>query len=246
MLASKISNFIATPTKVANILDWKKLGGAVLSLDINSHRIGLAVAEHPSKANRIRRLDAIELKKKIDSKNRLTVDEEVVAKLEGIATQKKICAFVVGWPLQPEGTIGSPGGKVLHTLDSLVRQSARLMTKSRPFTLWDDRSVARDEAGVNLIRRKTTRPDNWGRSPKFAHVPPSYAGLTYSSTEAYHRPTTQDSTVAANLLQKFVDCHWDVTKKRPHATEKAGGGTLECLSFVDENDDRACIAPALL
>lgn len=41
--------FINKPSKIASVLDWKKVsGGSVLSLDIHRDRIGVAVAPHPS------------------------------------------------------------------------------------------------------------------------------------------------------------------------------------------------------
>lgn len=156
----RLSPFLATQSRIASILDWKKVGSAILSLDINDDRIGIAVAEHPSQQTiratnynnpmTVHALDPIQLQHSREEmysssrnkkRNRLCLDPSVVQDLESVVQTHKVCAFVVHWPLQPRhnGRVRVTGkhcGRVLHTLDSLVHQSNQIFHNSRPFCLY--------------------------------------------------------------------------------------------------------------
>ena len=46
MIASKLSSALVAPSKVANLLDWRKAVGSVMSLDVTAKGIGMAVTVH--------------------------------------------------------------------------------------------------------------------------------------------------------------------------------------------------------
>mmetsp|Transcript_18373 Transcript_18373/g.33310 ORF Transcript_18373/g.33310 Transcript_18373/m.33310 type:complete len:238 (-) Transcript_18373:119-832(-) len=203
MIASKLSKTIVTPSKVASILDWNKIGGAIMSLDINSERIGVAIAEHPNRNNAIYELNPIQA----SSKKQVDLTSKFIEELATIVKNHKVCAFVVNWPLQPEGRMGKSCGKVLHTLDSIANQSTKVLSASRPFTLLDDRNV-------NLIiKTDDLPPDYWGRSPVFSRVPSPPRDVLVSSERPGHR-TSCDSTVAAELLKNFIDVNFGFPQTR--------------------------------
>ena len=53
LLATKLSSALVTTSKVANLLDWHKAVGSVMSLDISMKSIGVAVSHHPEQHNSI-------------------------------------------------------------------------------------------------------------------------------------------------------------------------------------------------
>eukprot|EP00978_Attheya_sp_CCMP212_P038411 scaffold190230_cov32-Attheya_sp.AAC.1 len=204
MIASKLSKTIVTPSKVASILDWNKIGGAIMSLDINSERIGVAIAEHPNRNNAIYELNPIQT----SSKKQVDLASKVIEELETIVKNHKVCAFVINWPLQPEGRMGKSCGKVLHTLDSIANHSTKVLSASRPFTLLDDRIVN------HIVKTDDLPPDYWGRSPVFSRVPSPPRDDVLVSSERPRHPTSCDSTVAAELLKNFIDVNFGFPQTR--------------------------------
>lgn len=205
MLATKLSRALVAPSKVANILDWRKAFGSVMALDITRERIGLAVAEHPDLQARHGleplALEPMSLKRDRGGRPRGRVDGDLVSELEAAVRRHHVCAFVVNWPVQ-EGRTGERCGRVLRVLDSVVDQSNRLVTSKRPFALWWDPSNASSVPSP---------PDEWGRSADFARLPEYFPGMSYSSKSGMGGDSSEDaSAVAAHVLDGWVKNHWDV------------------------------------
>jgi RNase H-fold protein (predicted Holliday junction resolvase) len=94
----------------------------VLGLDISDASIGVSYANHPSPTNEVHILDTIPYVA-VDNKcglERLKQKARVADALDDIVNDLKVRAFVVGLPLQPDGRMGGPCGKVLHFLDYLA------------------------------------------------------------------------------------------------------------------------------
>jgi hypothetical protein len=127
----RLNDVLTTPSAVASALDWKKLNGSVLTLNIHSNRISAAVATHPSSMisstttppplSSARSLPDIPLGR------RATVTDDTRQRLQDSITRimrednHPICGVIVAWPIQPDtGRMGAACGRVLHTLDQLL------------------------------------------------------------------------------------------------------------------------------
>lgn len=244
MMATKLSSALVAPSKVANILDWRKAVGAVMALDITRDRIGMAIAEHPELFCESIPLDSISLNQdgRGGAPNKKSqVSKELVSQLESVVRQNRVCAFVVNWPTH-EGRMGEQCGKVLHVLDSVMHQSNSVVTNKRPFTLWCNYANASFE---------TCPPDEWGRSTDFAQAPPEYVeGMSYSSKTAINQESSKDSSiVAANLLDEWVKNHWEIDNRMGKATapKKPQRDFFFTTHSVDEyTNEKAALQAALL
>ena len=151
MVATKLSSALVAPSKVANLLDWRKAVGSVMALDITRKSIGMAVATHPDQHAEAVALRPISLMQQqhhhrgegapsssfslYKGKKKNLVSKELISELEAVVRRHRVCAFVVNWPTH-EGRMGEQCGKVLHVLDSVIDQSNSVVTRKRPFTLW--------------------------------------------------------------------------------------------------------------
>ena len=209
MMATKLSSALVAPSKVANMLDWRKTVGAVMALDISTDRIGLAVAEHPEHICESVPLNTLSLCQGRGQASPKTVTKDIISELEGAVRQHRICAFVVKWPVN-EGRMGEECGKVLQVLDSVIDQSNSVVTRKRPFTLWcNDANASTESCPI----------DEWGRSTDFARAPEYFDGMRYSSKSATRRESSADaSVVAATVLDEWVKSHWVIDQKMGRAT----------------------------
>jgi RNase H-fold protein (predicted Holliday junction resolvase) len=236
MIATKLSNALVSPSKVAGILDWRRSVGVVLGLNIARDRIGIAVAEHPENFSETTPLKSLSLPRKNQGLSR-----DAIAELEAIVRKHHVCAFVVNWPLN-EGRAGEQCGKTLQILDSLVDKSNALITRKRPFTLWGKCS--------SLPSCDSFTIDEWGRSADFARAPEYFPGMSYSSKNVFVDASSSDSaSVAAEVLQDWIKSNWIVDHEMGKATapEKPIGNFFFSAHSVDEyNSERACVKAALL
>lgn len=196
MASRKLTQFLTTPSRVASALDWKRLGGSVLSLDIGKDRIGMAISAHPSCDGEPVKLGSIELRYNTKN-NRRVLDSQVMDHFHSVVSENKVCALVVGWPLQKEGRIGAPCGKVLHTLDCLVAESNVL--RNRPFCLWNEDTVVPPSADSFV------EEDEWGRSPLWAR---NTEKTTHVASEEQYAHHDASPDAAAVILGDFCECQW--------------------------------------
>mmetsp|Transcript_34855 Transcript_34855/g.103927 ORF Transcript_34855/g.103927 Transcript_34855/m.103927 type:complete len:244 (-) Transcript_34855:100-831(-) len=208
--ATELSKALVRPARLASLLGWKSLGGvSIMALDISQEWIGVAFCGHPSSRTPICALPPIALAPRpCDGYKRhnLESSNDVVTKLSELINNLNVCGLVVGWPLQSDGRPGKPCGKVLHFLDKLACHKNPVLSKERPFVLWDDRKTPRARAGA-CIRSKTDFPtDIFGRCEAYSQVPalpPGRTLATCSSLEWYNRPTTKDSSAASRILKDY-------------------------------------------
>lgn len=242
MIATKLSSVIVGPAKVANLLDWRKAVGSVMSLDITRERIGVAVAEHPELFCEPIVLNSISLQQDQGGvPNKMNeVAKDIISQLEAVVKQHRVCAFVVNWPVV-EGRMGEQCGKVLQVLDSVIDQSNTVVTRKRPFTLWCNRETASFDASP---------PDEWGRSTVFAKAPSYVPGMNYSSKSVTRQESSVNaSVVAANVLDEWIKNHWEIDSKMGTATapKKTHSDFVFSTHSVDQyNSDKACLQSALL
>jgi RNase H-fold protein (predicted Holliday junction resolvase) len=213
MSSQKLMSVLTTPSKIASSLDWRKISGSVLSLDIHKDRIGLALASHPSYGEEACTFDAIKLPKK----GRMT--EECKARLAEIVKDNKVCGVVVSWPLQQDtGKMGAACGRVLYTLEQLLNDSS-IITPSRPLCLWD---------GVHSTHEKE---DEWGRCSAYSRT--SDKEVHRASEEQYNQ---DENVVAAQVWDDFCRVHWPAMyEQEEKATRHQPEYSQEISSLDDEN-----------
>lgn len=242
MIVTKLSSALVSPSKVANLLDWRKSIGVVMGLDITRERIGIAVSEHPEHFSEPLALNSILLQDRDSSPNRSKgIAKESLLELEAAVRKHHVCAFVVNWPLN-EGRMGEQCGKVLQVLDSVMDQSNSVVTRKRPFTLWAKCAATSSSDSVST--------DEWGRSPVFARAPVYFEDMKYSSKSVFREESSTDpSLVAADILDDYIKTNWILDRKMGKATTPKKNKTDYFFSThsVDEyNCEKACLQAALL
>lgn len=219
MLSETLFKVLTTSSKIASALDWKKLNGSILSLDIHKDRIGLAIASHPSFGRKATMLENIPLARK----GRIT--KECKERLSALAKDYRVCGLVVSWPVQHDtGRMGASCGRVLHTLDELLQDST-LCTPSRPLCLWDgNHSMPEPE-------------DQWGRCRAYSQT--SDKTIHKASEEQYNQ---DENVVAANIWEDFCQSHWPkLYQQQPVVAAKVEKqskiGDLTCNSTHADNSN---------
>lgn len=216
-MATKLTQCIVPPNRLASIISWGPSVSTIMGLDISDERVGVAIAKHPSPNNHVQPLDALPYvsnnKKAYYTTHRSDDNERIANTLRDLVKQHRICGFVVGWPLQPDGRPGGPCGKVLHLLDYLAENSASpILNKNRPFALWDIRDIPFNAVEDKLInsRNHESEVDRFGRNKVFSRVPSQSVGsYLYRSGEQFYHPNTQDSNACQLMLKHYMDSHWE-------------------------------------
>jgi hypothetical protein len=177
---------LTTPAKIAGSLDWRKASGSVLSLNIHKDRIGLAVASHPSFGEGSTSLEHISLERKG------RISDTCKQQLLDIVNTNKVCGLIVSWPLQDSGKMGAACGRVLFTLENIL-QNSNIITKKRPFCLWDGN------------HRQLDLADGFGRSIAYSRTPPSNKQIHKASEEQYSQ---DERIIASQVWDDFFRAHW--------------------------------------
>ena len=242
LLATKLSSALVTTSKVANLLDWHKAVGSVMSLDISMKSIGVAVSLHPEQHNSICGesstipLRPILLHRNVNNVKRNLVTKNVIHELETEIKRHRVCALIVNWPVH-EGRMGEECGRALHVLDSVIDKSHNVISRKRPFALWtnNNNNDTRTISGRNHCDCSVTPPiiDEWGRSATFACAPEYSPDMSYSSKNkikqysSYSSNSSSTSVVAATILEQWVRTYWEVDSKlgRVISSKKSNHGT---------------------
>jgi hypothetical protein len=194
---------LTNPSKIASALDWRKVSGSILSLNIHKDSICMAVASHPSFGERTQTLDSIKLLR------RGHADADIKEQLAEIVKEFKVCGVVVSWPIQTDtGRPGAACGRILHTLDDLLEDS-NVISTSRPLCFWDGRHVVPETQ------------DEWGRCAAYARTTSTDKDIHVASQEQYNQ---DENVVAAQVWDDFVKAQWpDI-----HHQEKQVARTTSC------------------
>ena len=231
---TKLSRYLVTPSRVASLMDWKAtLGtGAVMALDINRDRIGVAVASHPNSSSGVataRTLDPILLPRKRSASTSAAAaatstaqashpHHDLLSHLEEVAAREQVCGVIVRWPLQDGGRMGAQCGRILYQLDNFVAadgagKKRSLIGKNRPFALYDDRPLTRGQAIE--MDDSMDMPDEWGRHSSFSRVPEMDAlgaergrATVQISPHKTNDNAQDDEEMAAKILQDFLNGHF--------------------------------------
>lgn len=187
MTSQKLIQLLVQPSKIATALDWKKVSGSVLTLDIHKDRIGMALASHPAFQGNARTLESVKLLPKGE------IPKEAKAKMSRIVSDNKVCGVVVSWPVQQDtGRMGAACGRVIHTLEDLVKYAASSnIKKMLPVCLWDG------------VHPQQEREDKWGRCSVYSRTSDKH--IHRASVEQYNQ---DENIVSAQVWDDFVRTHW--------------------------------------
>lgn len=205
-----LQKVLKTPSQVASALDWKKLNGAVLSLNIHADRIDCAVASHPSYHNdkdddattstsRKTLQSLVDLPLQRRGRNKVTASTK--EQLQTLLQHYKVCGVVVSWPMSSDTKRpGAACGRTLYTLEQLVEAVPSLAT--RPICLWDATTTTTASSSSS-----SSQTDVWGRNPAYAMSPTSPCPISphIASKEQYH---TDEGVVATQVWKDFMAHHW--------------------------------------
>lgn len=193
MTTRSITSFLKSPSAVAHALDWgKSAGKTLLNISITGDKIDLALASHPELDEPLQPLPSIPLRYETVG-NKKALKTEVGNELADVLQKFNVCGMVVNWPVQQEGWVGKPAGKVLHTLDQLAANK-RVINKNRPICLWDE-------------EHNTLPEDDWGRTALYSRS--AKKSLHVASEEQYKDP----KYVAADIWSDYCAAHFpDVCK----------------------------------
>lgn len=201
---NSLSRFLTTPSKVAHALDWRKAsGGCILSMSIRPDFVDLAVASHPDSEDAPVPLPSIPIQTQVVNNQRV-ISPAVAEELGKIMNAWNVCGMVVSWPVQEEGWVGAPCGRVLFTLDQLIQSQtgAGVINANRKVCLWNESHNEYCE-------------DNWGRCPLYAKT--SEKTIHYASKEQYQAPRT----LAADVWNDFCRAHWPALYNNNNEQESA-------------------------
>lgn len=188
-------------------------------MNITRDRIGLCLSYHPSSGESPIDLEDIPLE--LESRNgKKVLSSNVISQLQDVAQHNKVCGVVVAWPLQKDGRMGAPCGKVLHALDSLVENS-KFLTPNRPFCLWDGSHV------------EVEFTDSWGRCSSY--------GSPYTKNQEVHIASQEHYVPATNMLacdiwNDFCRTHWPELYFQEQRERERRNNVHENYEFLVEDD----------
>lgn len=255
-LATKLSSALVATSKVANLLDWYKAVGSVMSLDISTKSIGVAVSLHPEQYNSNCESSTIPLRPillhgGVNNDKRNIITKNVIHELETEIKRHRVCAFIVNWPVH-EGRMGEECGRALFVLDSVIDKSHSVISRKRPFALWTN-----NVGGGNNCDCSVSSPtiDEWGRSATFACAPEYRPDMSYSSKNGVKRESSftnssSTSVVAANILEQWVRTYWETTESKMgrviSSKESKQGNYFISMEAVDKRNKSIYLQATLL
>ena len=191
-IAKSITRMLSSPNQVARVLDWKKaVGGALLSLHFGASQIDLAATSHPSGQDAcVHHLSSIPLEFEVKQNNKV-LKSHILKEISGLVQDLNVCGMVVSWPVQKEGWCGAPCGKVLHTLDHIVRETNIVDQDHCPLCLWDGHHFRLPE-------------DEWGRLAIYGIPNRDKKQVHLASQEQYR----ECGMVAARVVKDYIRHHW--------------------------------------
>jgi hypothetical protein len=217
--ARLLSTYLTTPNRLAHAFDWHKAAGkSILSMSIGKDYINLAVAPHPESTEPPQPLPSIPFQTQIINHQRVLAPA-VAHELSKIMNDWNVSGLLVSWPVQEEGWVGAPAGRVLFTLDHLVNSNTGVIDARRKVVLWDQTHHENHE-------------DEWGRDPVYAHA--SEKSVHYASQEQYKVP----NTIAVDVWNDFCRVHWPqwcLQKYNSGKEASANGAPVDSTSWLNDS-----------
>lgn len=186
MASKKLMQKIVSPAKIASALEWNRLGGTVLSLDIHKKHIGMALSSHPSMEQSPKVLESLHF-----GLHGGKLPKSTKKTLENIVDENNVCGIIVSWPVQKDtGHLGAGCGTTLHIMEELADETD-ILKHRRPVCLWDSEHT------------KPMQRDKWGRCSDYSRV--SHKDTHLASVEQYAQG---DDVEAASVWDDFAHIHW--------------------------------------
>ena len=193
-MSKSILNVLVSPSKVASIIERTSRGSAVLSLDIQRHQIGMAIIsrDYETLTKQAQTLPSI-------ASTDRPISSHTLEQLSQVVKEHNVCSFVVSWPVQRDhGGMGAPCGRVLFTLESILKESDSILTPDRPMCFWDSLHASEQADGG----------DEWGRCARYGR--PSSKTLHLASIEQY---IAHEDIGASQIWDDFCRVHWPERSK---------------------------------
>jgi RNase H-fold protein (predicted Holliday junction resolvase) len=211
---------LCKPSKVASVLDWKKVNGStLLSLNFHQDRVGIAVASHPSFGEPVVELEPL----RITQQHPIVIDSNGLDRFSKIMEEYKVCGVVISWPLQHDtGRMGAACGRVIFALQQMWERSngGTQDLLSKPFCLWDSEHVVPKQR-----KDPTKHVDGFGRCASYGKTTTKAEHI--ASKEQYHE---DELTVVVEVWNDFCKEHWpelyansfaEPDELKPHKVKKA-------------------------
>jgi hypothetical protein len=234
MASKALLKAITSPGRVASLLEKSKGGRPLLALEIQRHRIGMAVIWSPlGYEEDVEWLPDIPLSLRdtpfnnnnktpasSSSSSSRRIPQESLRELASTIQSHDVCGLIVGWPVQKDtGRMGAPCGRVLYTLESILDASERcpMLSSHRPLCFWTPQTAL-------LVASASPPEDEWGRCASYGEA--SSKALHLASKEQYAFDKTAQAT---DLWEDFWMTHWPELYKRSKL--KTNSGSLSTSSY---------------
>lgn len=226
--SNQLMRILATPSRVASILDWKKSIGAatIATINIDTDRIGVQISHHPqqqpkhppqavsvltqlsSPATKLvpsrqrSSLSTLYRSFPVSSKGRSKIPPSTRRGLSDLIHRHGVCGFVVSWPLQEDtGRMGAACGRTLFAIEELLKEG----------TNHDENGDDSENPPVFVPDRPIclwdrthhnvpATDDAFGRSPSYARA----ATPEQIHPEKLPKPTTPTTIVNSDSSSSFI------------------------------------------
>jgi len=218
--SKQLMRILATPSRVARVLDRERSIGAatIATLNVHADRIGVRISPHPRQSMHPRALSVPPPASPVtepaptqtssyhsfpvSSKGRSKIPAATRRGLSELIHRRGVCGFVVSWPVQEDtGRVGAACGRTLFAIEELLRDThggddgRSVFVPDRPLCLWDRN------------HRAPATADAFGRSPSYARGAPKPNDAA-SGVEPRRAIRPDGSISSVGVWEDFVRVHW--------------------------------------
>lgn len=221
--SKQLMRILATPSRVARVLDRERSVGAatIATLNVHADRIGVRISPHPQQQSTHPRASSVPPPSPasyhsfpVSSKGRSKIPAATRRGLSELIHRRGVCGFVVSWPVQEDtGRLGAACGRTLFAIEELLRDTAHgggdgdgrsVFVPDRPLCLWDRNH-----------HRAPATADAFGRSPSYARGAPTPNDAAAAGGEPRRAIRPDGSTSSAGVWEDFVRVHWPGLDREP-------------------------------
>lgn len=227
-----LMRILATPSRVASTLDWKKSTGdaTIATLDIHADRIGVRISQHPKQYKHEQQSSSTEYKKMslsqastyysfpVSPKGWSKIPTSTRRGLSDLIHRHGVCGFVVSWPIQEDtGRMGAACGRTLFAIEELLRdhhngEDEPQSTMNNYDGPLDGRPVFVPGRPLCLwVDRKQRMPataDAFGRSPSYARTTPERSKDVVATSDKEPPQPNESIASLSRVWEDFARAHW--------------------------------------
>jgi len=137
-VTKELMKVLTTPSKIANVFDWKKqMGGALATLEVHADRIGVTIIRNNNSNSSSNKQEASVVSAAtttrvqtsysfpIRPKGKQKIPDSSRQLLSAVVHKQKVCGMIVSWPIQPDtGLMGASCGRTLFVIEELLASSS--------------------------------------------------------------------------------------------------------------------------